>query len=265
MLEERARWTPRDEMGGIVKRSAKATVRRTLRRAVTWQPKRLGDAPIQVAHLISPFRYDVLVRALFFDFLEERPVDEPAGSLVEAAWQEPYAVWFREVAMHRFRPWVLTDPQELERTFRDRVVSARALLQSYRGKGFDPASPVTLRLTTGVSVSDSGARTSRTVHVGDGGHRLALLLHDGAELAPWMYRLDPRPMPLIDNTAVLVPALGLTEDAYTRFLAAGYTGRECSSLDQLHEVVEGEGQPGLLEELHGILAVHAPALTPTGR
>jgi len=252
-------------MGGIVKRSAKATVRRTLRRAVTWRPKRRGTQPIRVAELISPMRYDVLVRAQFFQFLEGRPDGEPVDALVEAAWQEPYAAWFREVAMRRFRPWVLDDPGQLERSFRERVLSARALLRSYNSRGFDPRNPVTLRLTSGVSLSDTGIRTTRTVHVGDGGHRLALLLHDGADLAPWMYRLDPRPMAVIDNTAILVSALGLTENAYTRFLAPRFTTQECTSLEGLRAVVASGGVPGALDELDSVLAAHSSALVPTGR
>ncbi len=244
-----------------VKRSGRATASRTLRRALTWQPKRRGDRPIRVAELISPLRYDVLVRAQFFEFLAGRPTGESADDLVRAAWDEPYAVWFREVAMARFRPWVLTDPEALQANYAERVLASRDLLRSFDTRGFDARTPVTLRLTSGVQVSDSGARVSRTVHVGDGGHRLALLLQSGSDLQPEMYRLDPRPMPLIDNTARLAGPLGLADAQYCAFVGAGYTQQACPDLETLVAVVEQE-DPVAAVELRSVLAAQGRTLRP---
>jgi hypothetical protein len=238
-----------------VERSAKATVTRTLRRARTWQPKRRGEEPIRIEELISPLRYDVLVRAQFFTFLGGRPHDESPDRLVAAALDEPYAVWFREVAMARFRPWVLRDPVALRTNYAERVLASRDLLRSFSAKGFDSRKPVTLRTSKGVQVTDSGARISRTVHVGDGGHRLALLLQSGSALEPQMYRLDPRPMPLIDNTARLLAPLGLDDEDYCAFIAAGYTDRRCPDLGSLVAVVEDQS-PVAVTELRSVLQVH---------
>ena len=195
-----------------MKRSASATARRTVRRAMTWRPKSAGRHDVDVASLISPLRYDVLVRAEFFTFLEQwgdrRPDDGDA--LVAAAGELPYATWFRSVAMARFRPWVLGDPVLLQQQFRERVLSALALWRSFRGRGFDPTHPVTLRWTAGPLRTDTGLMIDRRLHVGDGGHRLALLLSAGLPLSADLYRVDRRPQrTLIDNTAVLVPALGI--------------------------------------------------------
>jgi hypothetical protein len=246
-----------------VRRRASATVARSLRRAVTWKPKRAGEKAIDISELISPLRYDVLVRAQFFDFLQSRPEGEPDDALMLAAQHEPYAVWFREVAMARFRPWVLRDPAVMADNFTERVLSARALLRSFHARGFDPSKPVTLRLTRWVTPSDTGAPMQRTVHVGDGGHRLAMLLQAGRALEPSMYRLDPRPMPLIDNTAVLHRALGLTDEQYLAFVARAYTADPVPDLAALRAVVAAQG-PQAAAELEGVLTAHGRDLSTVG-
>ena len=244
-----------------MKRSARATATRTIRRALTWQPKRQGDGPLEVAQLISPLRYDVLVRAQFFEFLTHRPAGETADRLVADAWEEPYAVWFREVAMARFRPWVLKDPVALRSNFAERVLASRDLLKSFDTNGFDARTPVTLRMTTGVQATDTGARMSRTVHVGDGGHRLALLLQSGSALQPHMYRLDPRPVPLIDNTAVLLGPLGLSDAQYCAFVEAGYGRHGFRDVHTLLAAVAAEDAVAG-SELCSVLEAHARAPRP---
>ena len=55
-----------------------------------------------------------------------------------------------------------------------------------------------------------------------------------------MYRLDPRPMPLIDNTAVLHRALGLTDTAYLAFIARATRPIRCRT-STLRAVVAAQG------------------------
>lgn len=227
---------------------------------MTWHPKRPGDMPIRIPELISPLRYDVLVRAKFFDFLSARPAGESVDHLVRAAWAEPYAVWFREVAMARFRPWVLEDPGAIQSGYTERVVASRDLLRSFHTNGFDTRAPVTLRVTSGVQVADSGARTSHTVHVGDGGHRLALLLQSESDLQPGMYRLDPRPRRVIDNTARLVGPLRISDTEYCAFLQPGYTQQECPDLETLVAVVAQD--PSAAAELRTVMEAQGRTLRP---
>ena len=219
----------------------------------------MGDKAIDIAELISPLRYDVLVRAQFLEFLATRPAGESDAALVAAAESQPYAVWFREVAMARFRPWVLGDPAALRENFAERVLATRALRHSFAQNGFDPRKPVTLRVTRGTQPSDTGAAIHRTVHVGDGGHRLALLLHAGGMLQPVLARLDPRPMPLIDNTAVLHRALGLSDAAYLAFIARGYTTAPCPDLASLRSAVGADADRAT--ELESVLAAHGRDLS----
>lgn len=248
-----------------MKRSAMATLHRTGRRALTWRPKVAGVEPVNIRSLISPLRYDVVVRADFFRFLEEllsRGVQRP-DEVASAAREHPYFVWFEKVAMQRFRPWVLADEDMLLQQFTERVHSSMNLWSSFRQHGFDIRHPVTLRSAPGPMSADSGAVVNRRLHVGDGGHRLALLLAGGAEdLGPDVYRVDPRPMgELIDNTAVLLPAIPLTVADYVQFIAHGYaspcsyTSFNTSGVDGLLEHVR-QHRPGMLGELEGVLEAH---------
>jgi hypothetical protein len=254
-----------------MKRSARATLHRTGRRALTWRPKVAGAEPVNIKSLISPLRYDVVVRADFFGFLDDclsegahRPED-----VASAAGAHAYFVWFERVAMERFRPWVLADQGLLHQQFTERVASSMSLWSSFRQNGFDLRHPVTLRSASGAKAADSGAVVDRRLHVGDGGHRLALLLASGAEeLKPGMYRVDPRPLgELIDNTAVLLPAIPLSVDEYVRFIANGYAGPdapasvESSGVEGLLDHVR-QHRPDLLGELERLLEVHRVPSAP---
>jgi hypothetical protein len=229
---------------------------------MTWRPKSVGGDDVDVASLISPLRYDVLVRAELFSFLEQcddGQLDD-GDALVAAAAELPYATWFRTVAMARFRPWVLGDPVLLQQQFSERVLSAVALWRSFRRGGFDPTHPVTLRWTAGPLRTEAGLLIDRRLHVGDGGHRLALLLSAGLPLSANLYRVDRRPQrTLIDNTAVLIPALGLGDEEYVRFVARGYTRTEYSDPAQLVRDV-GRMDPARGDEISSVIEHHRALL-----
>jgi hypothetical protein len=219
-----------------VKRSPIATARRTVRRAATWRPKTRPEQPIDIAQLISPLRYDVLVRAQFFDLVLEIGEDayEDLDLVVERAQGTPYHVWWEQVAIPRFFPWISKDPAQLTASFRERVGDSVRLHRSFRARGYDPAHPIVLRGTKTATQSDTGLTIEGRLHVGDGGHRTALLLSAGQQLDPAMCLVDWRPRPfLIDNTAILVPALGITRDDYVRYLAKGYGATPTNDLDAL--------------------------------
>ena len=247
--------------GRPVKRSPVATIRRTARRAATWRPKVTGAEPVDIAYLISPLRYDVAVRAQFFEFLSSRPEGDSA-SLVAAAREQPYFAWFEKVAMARFRPWVLADRQVFLSQFAERVTSAAALWRSFQDNGYDAEFPVTLRRTARPGTTDTGAVIGPRLHVGDGGHRLALLLASGQQLEPWMYRVDRRQRPLVDNTAVLVRALALPEPDYARFLSRGYLDEELASVPAIRAAVQRQ-RPERLAELDSVLAAHLSGVQGT--
>ncbi len=242
-----------------MKRSLTATGRRSVRRAVTWRPKQKGVTPLDIAALISPLRYDVRVRADLFATLSTRDPDEPLETLLPLVRESPYAGWFRTVAMTRFRPWVLADEVVFDEQLAERVRTARDLYWSFRGRGFDPRSPVVLRRTRQVTESDVGALIRPRVHVGDGGHRLALLLQSGGVLPPGAYLVDPRPTPVIDNTVRLFGSQEAESPRYLGFLADGYLpagSPRPGTAAELVEAVRSAGGAEAADELRSVLAAH---------
>ncbi len=245
-----------------MKRSLAATGRRTVRRAVTWRPKEKGTEPLDIAALISPLRYDVRVRADFFELLSTRDPDEPMGRLLPVVRESSYAVWFHKVAMIRFRPWVLADDDLLDGQLAERVRTARLLYWSFRERGFDPRSPVVLRRTQVATRSDTGALIRPRVHVGDGGHRLALLLQSGGVAEPGTYLVDPRPTPVIDNTVRLFGPQDAESPRYLGFLADGYLAPGAAhpgTGPDLVDAVRASSGAEAADELRGIIDAHRRA------
>lgn len=238
-----------------MKRSVVATVHRAARRGLTWRPKQLGAEPIDIARLISPLRYDVVVRAQFYAFLESHE-HLPERALTEAARQEPYRVWFERVAMPRFRPWAAARPVDLEEGFDERVLRSLQMLRAFRATGFDERRPITLRWVRGVARTDSGIVVSSHLHLGDGGHRLALLLRSGGTLHPGQFRVDPRRQPaVLDNTVILARELALPEDAYTRFVGRAFTDQGFDTVAGLQSHL-ARTDPKRVSELQRVLLAH---------
>lgn len=223
-----------------------------MRRAATWRPKHDGTESVDVARLISPFRYDVVVRAQLFDAVAARPDGQSMDEFVSSVAEHPYAVWFREVELRRFFPWVLNDPRDVADAYAARVERAVRTFESFQQRGFDPRQPIMLRRLARPTVSDSGVLVPRVLHLGDGGHRLALLHRSGGLLEPSMHRIDPRPSKVIDNTAILAPALRLPEREYAAFLSLGFLDASVDSLDALWAGVE-HTCPDRLAELEALV------------
>lgn len=232
-------------------RSMVATARRTVRRVLTWRPKHEGTETLDVGRLISPFRYDVVVRAQLFDAVAQRPDGQSIDEFVRSVADHPYGVWFREVELRRFFPWMLHDSSAVMAAYTARVSRAVNTFESFQERGFDPSQPIMLRRLSRPTASDSGVLVPRVLHLGDGGHRLALLYRSGSALEPWMYRIDTRPNKVIDNTAILVTGLGLGESAYAAFLSLSFVGGACESLPALRAEV-ARACPKRLAELDAL-------------
>lgn len=189
------------------------------RRAVHERRATPGVERVDIRALIAPLRYDVAIRADFFDYLADHA--ELAGDdLVEAAGGTAYAAWFEHVECARYFPALHHDKDLRRERFAARVAGAVRLFRSFENTGFDSAHPVTLISAPAGSVSDSGAPALGDLHIGDGCHRLALLLRQGALLEPSMYRVRSLLTPLVDNTAVLVRQGVLGQAEYVEHLAS---------------------------------------------
>lgn len=200
-----------------------------LRREVRERTATRGVEPVDIGALIVPLRYDVEVRARFFDFLIDYP-DLSGAALVEAAASTAYAAWFEQVECTRYFPELLHDTVRREQRFAGRVAGAARLLQSFKQGGFDAASPVMLIAAPVGSISDSGAPALGRFHIGDGCHRLSLLLREGRTLEPWMYKVRPMLNSLVDNTTLLLRHDSITEAEYVAYLGGRFPVGEAQTV-----------------------------------
>jgi hypothetical protein len=235
-------------------RSLAAKVRRRLDRH-SYLP---GDEPVALDELLSPLRYDILVRAEHFRFLDqhlelfERDVD----AYLRLARGHPYFNWYMDVALPRYRSREHADERRRLAAFRQRVLGAAELWRSFKAVGFDPRQPVTLRVAAPGAATPTGKVVRRRFHAGDGCHRLALLVAAGEPtLPPAWYQIRSDPLrSLIDNTSVLIGSLGLDREAYYGFLARGYMDGPAAGREAIVRHVEAHA-PDRLPELRRVLAV----------
>jgi hypothetical protein len=220
-----------------------------------------GTEPIPLRTLVSPLRYDVLVRKAFFELLAANrelalhDVDAFVG-MVEST---SYRVWFDRVFCRRFAPHLLDDPHAHQKAFRRRILRSVRLHETVWRDDVPREDPITIHTALEVCAADSGKRVTERFFIGDGCHRLALLLLAGkTELPRGAYRIEvaPRFVPL-DNTVLLLPALDLGEAEYARFLSSRYAEDQHHSVASLLREVQVRA-PDRLEELHAVLDVDLP-------
>lgn len=244
---------------GAVFRSPLSSIWRRIRRAEYLG----GREPVDIMRLVSPLRYDVMVRLAFFEqtAARERLVREDFERFLEEVASGPYRQWFERVYCVRFHPELIGRPGRAADAFRERVRRSVALYDSFRKQGFETRTPITLRSGRTIGPSDSGKRVAADLFVGDGCHRLALLLLSGAtHLNPEQYRVKIKPSYTpIDNTLLLLPALGLDERRYAAFVSHAFGTVVHESLAALERDVATRA-PERLPELRAILARDLPHL-----
>ncbi len=151
---------------------------------------RPGVEPLVIDELISPLRYDVLVRSQFFEFLAaNRPLfDASPEQFVAAVRETDYHRWYRTVAVHAIGIAEESD-EVVEEAFHRRVLRSVALADSVAARGFVPKPPLTIRASDGAQTA-SGKRLGPRHYPLDGCHRLALLRALGRRhLEPGEYRV----------------------------------------------------------------------------
>lgn len=231
---------------------------------------RPGVEPLVLDELVSPLRYDIVVRADYFDWLADRLdlYDADFEEFVRAAVQTPYFTWFTRVALVRYHPERATDPRLAMLEFRERLHRSTGLLRRFGVDGFDSRFPVSVRTAAAGATTATGKSVQRSFYPGDGCHRLALLLRSGAStLAPAYYRVHKRPKrKVIDNTHLLVRELRLAPEDYYRFLSRGYADRALLDEASLLGYV-AQRRPDRLAELRAVIAADADAFVapPEGR
>lgn len=227
---------------------------------------RQPDIDLPIRHLISPLRYDVLVRQEFIRLMivEWTTYEADIEAFLELARQQDYYIWFREVATFHIGIENPGDREALDRAFRRRVHKTGRLVGEFARTGYRPVYPITIQETDTPHTTGTGKTLHKRFHLVDGCHRLALLHMIGVPaLPPTHYRLIPREEAPVDNTTHLVRTLGLSPARYYRFLSMSYGSGvahddRASLLDDV-----ATNQPHLLEELRSVLAVDERELGQT--
>jgi hypothetical protein len=222
-----------------------------------------GRERIPIDWLISPLRYDILVRQQYFEVLRERRAlaEEDFDAFLELSRQHPYFTYFTQVAIPSHQPGMMGNDKLVAAAFERRVRASVALHDSFDSTGYDKRRPIILRTGAQIEPTATGKRLARTMHAGDGCHRLAWLRASGVDvLEPDMYRmhvaqvLTPR-----DDTALLLAAMTVGRPEYFSFLSLSYADEELYSEEALLDHVRST-RPGLMPELEQVIAVDSPLL-----
>ena len=186
-----------------------------------------GTDPIVIDDLVSPLRYDILVRQQYFEFLAQHHTlyDRDFPELVELSRQHPYFAWFTSVLAPQYMPDLLAGHDGAIRTaFADKIASVVDLYRSFLANGYDSTQPISLRTARVITATATGKRLRRRIYPGDGCHRLALLRLTGAKLlTAGTYELQTRRIfrPR-DHTARLLGAIPIQHAEYCHFLSLSY-------------------------------------------
>jgi hypothetical protein len=214
-----------------------------------------GAEPVDIRKLISPLRYDVLVRKQFFELLadDEKLCINDFDRFVEKAKRSPYFDWFEKIYCFRFHPELVRDCAKRRSAFRERVRKSADLFYNFRKAGFLKSHRITLRSGRKILPSDSGKSVPSQLFVGDGCHRIALLLMNGTgrlDASQYRIKIEPRYTPL-DNTILLLPGLRLPESEYAAFISWAFGDVEYYSLPSLRDAVK-QHCPQRMDELSSI-------------
>jgi hypothetical protein len=225
---------------------------------------RPGKEPVRIDDLISPLRYDILVRQRYLEVLREHRslADEDFEAFMELSRQQPYYTWFvRVVVPSGNHPELVHDEERLGAAFERRVRRSLALHDSFESAGYDRRRPIILRNGKEIRPTSTGKSLTRTLFAGDGCHRLAWLRLTGrAVLEPGMYRVHVAPVfTPKDETAKLLEAMPLSRREYLAFVSLAYADRELPSEEALLDHVRTTA-PDRLPELEGVIAVDSPLL-----
>lgn len=226
-----------------------------------------GKSDVRIGDLVSPMRYDVLLRARHFGWHAQHRdlIDADFEGYQRLARNEPYFIWFKRVMVPRWLPAAVGDEKLFERAWRSRLRASAALHASFEANGFDPAHPIELYAGLRVRAADTGKVTARDLYAGDGNHRLALLMAAGNEaLAPGQYRVK-RYLSLVpaDTTGLLLRETGAGVSAYRSFLELGYPRARLQPAGTSLRVDCPD--PEMRAEISAVIRVDAPSLAKAAK
>jgi hypothetical protein len=252
----------------MVKRFLPEESRRWLRAAARGNPYRIvrGTEPVRIGDVVSPLRYDVMIRVRHFELHAERRdlFADDFDEYERRVRAEAYFVWFRRARVPTWSPELLDDPAAFEEAWRGRLRESAALFESFTANGFDSAHPIELHAGGRVRETHTGKRITRTVYSGDGNHRLALLLAAGKEmLLPAEYRVKRyRWLVPTDSTGFLLRETGAGWSEYRPFIELGYPSAGLELSDGRVRVDARD--PAVQEEVKMLVERDLPCLAGLG-
>ena len=189
---------------------------------------------IDIAAIVCPLRYDVLVRRDFFAFYAARRelYRSDFEAFVNLAKQSTYFTWYMKSEIVRCRPNLRGNVEVLSLEFINRIRKSAALYESVLQRGYKPQFPITLKTaehllppTADKLSPPTGKLVSGCYFLADGCHRLALLMAMGYTVLPADYfqvkcfkEFSP-----FDSTSVLARSLPIDPSAYFAFLSSKYS------------------------------------------
>jgi len=240
-------------------------VRRRVRRVIdrAGAGEVAADQPVRIDDLVSPLRYDILVRQRYLSLVTESPelLEGDLGPLLELSRSHQYHTWFVAVVVPRFMPHLIGRDDEIAAAFEKRVRATVELVRSVQESGLDPKRPITLRTGRRIQPTATGKRLARRIYARDGCHRIALLRASGVTvLQPGTYRLDRQNsfVPL-DNTAPLLRAAPIDTTTYWGFMALSYDSLVAA--DRSGPAPDGEAtDPQRFAEMLAVASIDEPLL-----
>jgi hypothetical protein len=228
---------------------------------LAYQP---GREAIPIDQLVSPLRYDIVVREQYFAVLRDQRAlaEEDFEAFMELSRQQPYFTWFtRVVVPSGNHPEMVHDAERVDAAFERRVRRSIQLHDAFESSGYDRRRPIILRTGHRIAPTSTGKRLARRIYAGDGCHRLACLRMTGVEvLEPGMYRLHvAQVFTPHDATAALIGPMAISRRDYLSFLSLSYADRELSSEEALLDHVRST-DPDRLPEIEEVIAVDSPLL-----
>jgi hypothetical protein len=232
---------------------------------LAYQP---GREAIPIDQLVSPLRYDIVVREQYFAVLRDQRAlaEEDFEAFMELSRQQPYFAWFTQIAIPSHRSELMGDEEGVDAAFERRVRGCIELHDSFESIGYDRRRPIILRTGHQIAPTSTGKRLAQRMYAGDGCHRLACLRAAGVDvLEPDMYRLHvaqvltPR-----DDTALLLRVMAISPRDYFSFLSLSYADRELHTEEALLDHVRST-DPDRLPELQQVIAVDSPLLDAANR
>ncbi len=244
VLERGALWLERREVGDVGAR---------MKRYIH-EP---GGEPVAIDALVSPLRYDVLVRQQFFAFLRahRQLAEDDFPAFLKLSREQPYFRYVTRVSIPEFRPELDAEDEIAAAYFERRVRACLKLHDDLESNGYDHRRPLILRTGETIAPTTTGKQLSARIFAGDGCHRLAWLREAGVtELEPRMYRLHrDRIFTPRDMTALVLEAIAISPPEYFSFLALSYADRVIDTEMALIERVRSTS-PQRLQELKQVIA-----------